>query len=111
MSDLNYADLTLEELNAACAAHWESLMAIRQRIIPGIDPIEKLHLELQAAEHRAHLNVIQPLRTAAFVEDELARSDFAQRLAGMTPDQINRLRQRVAVASQATATRLHGPGE
>lgn len=106
---MDYDSMTLDELNAAGYEHRMALLIIRSRITPDMPAAERLELEQQAMAHRAHLNVIQPLRTERFLEAELMASEFAQRVAGLSQEQFDRLRQAVRVGPGASETTLHAP--
>jgi len=103
--------MSLEEINEAAAEHWQALLDIRAKLTPDLSPAEALELELDAAVHRAHLNVIQPLRTELFIEEELMRSQFAARVASMSPEQYDRLRQRIETGERASEAVVNAPGE
>ena len=106
---MDYASMSLDELSAACAEHYAAVRAIRARLTPDLDAAKRLVLELEAAEHRAHLNVIQPLRTDAFILAELARGEYAKRLAKLTPEQFEALKQLIVTGPPAAETVVTGP--
>lgn len=107
----NYDDLDVDGLNAAAAEHYEAIRELREQDASEMTAVQRLKHELAVAEHRAHLAVINPLRTELRVQDELGRSDMVRRMRGMSKDEWQRLHQVVndpdAIADGAEA---HTPG-
>lgn len=104
---MDYDSMTLDELSAAAAEHQRALLEARSHIVPGMPSVERLDWEQVAAKHRAHLNVIQPLRAVHFLEAELMRSEFARRVANLTPEQYERLRQGVVTGTPPRETAVN----
>jgi hypothetical protein len=105
---MNYDEMDLEQLNAAARYHRLTLLTIQADIVPGISADEELELQQQAAMHQAHLNVIDPRRTMAFVEEEATRSEWARKAMGFSPEAWERIRQRIDAGPAASMTALHG---
>jgi hypothetical protein len=104
---MNYDEMDLEQLNAAAREHRLALLEIQARIVPGLNAEAELLLQQTAAEHQAHLNVIDPRRTMAFVEEEATRSEWARKAANMDPEAWERIRQRIAAGPAASMTAMH----
>lgn len=101
----NYEDMTASELQSAAGEHYNAIRDLRESGDGGLE------VELKVAEHRAHLAVINPLRTEKNVTEELARSAIARQMRGMSDRQWDDLRQVVnnpdAIVDGAEA---HTPG-
>jgi hypothetical protein len=104
---MNYDEMDLEQLNAAARQHRLALLEIQAQIVPGISADEELELQQAAALHQAHLNVIDPRRTMAFVDEEMLRSERAREILGMSPERYARLHQRIAAGPAASVTAMH----
>jgi hypothetical protein len=105
---MNYDEMDLEQLNAAAREHRLALLEIQAQIVPGLSAEAEVALQLEAAAHQAHLNVIDPRRTMAFVEDEASRSEWARKAMGFSPEAWERIRQRIDAGPAASMTALHG---
>ena len=97
----NYDAMSLADLNAAAAEHYDAIRELRESGDSG------LTVELAVAEHRAHLAVINPLRTELGAREELQRSSVARIARGMTKEQWAALHQAVSVDEAAVETAAH----
>ncbi len=103
---MNYSEMSLEELSAISGPMAEKRDAIAFQLADeNLSDAERLKLELERAEYRAHLNIIQPLRAQHMIREQRLRSAEVQRLAGMTDDEfeahqakMRELRQDIRVA-------------
>lgn len=105
----DYDEMSLEELNAASTEHYSAIRELRERVTDGMTASERLPIEEEIANHRAHLAVINPLRTEAGVTEELARSDFARKAKGMTKAEWARLQQVIGVDDVPSMAEAHEP--
>lgn len=100
----NYSEMTADELTAAAAEHRQAIRDLREK--GGDDP---LALELAIAEHRAHLQIINPLRSDKLAQGEFLRSDLARKARGMTRDQWGALHQVVNAPETILEGDVHTP--
>lgn len=86
----NYEEMSLDELSEACDQWHQRLLEARAQIRAGRNTLpaaERFTLEMQVGEAQAHMNMIQPLRTAHFIREEYERSQEAERMRGRLSDE------------------------
>lgn len=100
----DYASMDVNELSRAAAMHRQAIREIRAA---GGEPLD---MELAIAVHRAHLQVINPLRTQRLAEGEFMQSDIARKARHMTPEQWAQLHQMVNAPVSILEGDTHTPG-
>lgn len=80
----DYATMTYDELTELAGKMRLRQIELGDMLDADMSPAERLPLELERGEIRAHFNVIQPLRAKFLVLENASRSAENQRLAGMT---------------------------
>lgn len=80
-----YTEMSIEELDQHCAKWNEVIVRARKAIREGrwkMPLDEQFRLEMEVGEANAHLNIIQPLRTAHFAREEFERSQQSAFIKG-----------------------------
>lgn len=101
----NYPEMSLAELDEVAGPISERMQEIGLAINDDLSVDERLALEIERGELRAHLNIIQPLRVKFMVHEQRLRSAELQRQANMTDEEfaayqteMRALRQEVRIA-------------
>lgn len=105
----NYDEMSLEELDQAASNHRAAIAELGASVDADAPAAEKLAAQLKMSEHRAHLAVINPLRSEAMVADEFDRSQMAKRMRKMTDREWEKVAQRVRPGSPAKRAQVHRP--
>lgn len=101
----DYDSMDFEALSAESGRRFERMQEIALQITDDMPAAERLTLELERAEHRAHLNVIQPKRARIMVREQKLADPELHRMAGMSDEEFEAfLEERRALRQEITIT-------